>query len=379
MFLFTPSAMRGLFPKIGFFRPQRLFPVLRFVAAFLLTAGLATAQSSSSLPSAPSPASNGDKGGSPTILPKSPDLNLAEAESLMEKGQLNDAEIIVRQRLKIAPDSASAHFLLGYILYREIQAQAKRIDPNPNAVYAAPRKSLVELSERNAKESLAEYTAGARSRRPSAFDLKIVAMDYILLGDFIDADKWLTRSLESNPGDPDGWYQLGRTKYNENRFTEAIDAFKKCLAIDASNVKAEENLGLSYAGLGDDANAIRAYQTAIDWQASSVTKDVEAYLALGTLLLDQNRPKDAIPVLIQATEIAASVSQGHELLGKAYLQIQELVKAQAELQQAVNLSPDTARLHYILGQVYRKEGLTAKAKAEFDRCAALQGARASAP
>ena len=364
------------FLKGGSFRPHRLFPALH-AAAFLLTAGLATAQSSFSLPSAPQPASNnGETVSRPTIFS---DLKLAKAESLTKKEQLDEAEIVVREDLKIAPDSAAAHFLLGYILYKQIQTQAKRIDPNPNAVYAAPKKSLIQLSEKNAKESLAEFTAGARYRRPSAFDLKIVAMDYILLGDFIDADKWLTRSLQSNTTDSDGWYQLGRTKYNENRFTEAIDAFKKCLALDATNIKAEENLGLAYAGLGDDSNAMKAYQTAIDWQANSVTKDVEPHLALGTLLLDQNRPKDAISALMQATQIAPSVSQGHELLGKAYLQIQELLKAQTELQEAVNLSPDTARLHYILGQIYRKEGLTAKAKSEFDRCAALQGTGASDP
>jgi len=367
--------------KVASFARGGSFP--RFVllaAAFLLTAGRATSQSPFSLPSAPPPASNnGETVSRPTDLSKSPDLKLAKAESLMEKGQLNDAEIIVRQDLKIAPDSAAAHFLLGYILYREIQAQAKHIDPNPNAIYAAPQKSLIEMSDKNAKESLAEFTAGARYRTPGAFDLKIVAIDYILLGDFIDADKWLTRSLQLNPTDSDGWYQLGRTKYNENRFTEAIEAFKKCLALDATNVKAEENLGLSYAGLGDDLDAAKAYQTAIDWQTTSVTKDAETYLAFGTLLLDQNRPKDAIPLLIQATEIAPSVFQGHELLGKAYLQTQELLKAQTELEEAVNLSPDTARLHYILGQVYRKEGLMAKAKAEFDRCAALQGARPSEP
>jgi tetratricopeptide (TPR) repeat protein len=361
----TSFARSGSFPRF-----------VLVAAAFLLTAGRATAQSSSSLPSA---SNNGETVSRPTDLSKSPDQKLSKAESLMEKGQLNDAEIIVRQDLKIVPDSAAAHFLLGYILYREIQARAKQIDPNPNAIYATPQKSLLELREKNAKESLAEFTAGARYRTPSAFDLKIVAIDYILLGDFIDADKWLTRSLQLNPTDSDGWYQLGRTKYNENRFTEAIEAFKKCLALDATNVKAEENLGLSYAGLGDDLDAAKAYQTAIDWQTTSVTKDAETYLAFGTLKLDQNRPKDAIPLLIQATEIAPSVFQGHELLGKAYLQTQELLKAQTALEEAVNLSPDTARLHYILGQVYRKEGLMAKAKTEFDRCAALQGARPSDP
>ena len=381
MFLFRQTSTDGLFAQLAFIFRQRFSRALCCTGAvFLLIAAGATAQSPSSPRSAYCQASNDNKTVShATALLKSPEVKLSEAESLMQKGKLNEAEAAVRQALQIAPDSASAHFLLGYILYRKIQTQAKRIDPNPDAVYAVPRKSLIELRGKNARESLAEFTAGARYRTPSAFDLKIVAMDYVLLGDFIDADKWLSRSLQWNPTDSDGWYELGRTKYNENRFTEAIDAFKKCLTFDTTNVKAEENLGLSYAGRGDVPEAIKAYQTAIDWQASSVAKDAEAYLALGTLLLDQNRPEDAIPILTQATQIAPSVSQGHELLGKAYLHTQDLLKAQTELEEAVKLSPDTARLHYILGQVYRKEGLTAKAKVEFDRCAALQGTRSSDP
>jgi len=372
VFLFRQIPMHGLFPP-GL-SLKRLFLALCFNAAvFLLTAGGATAQSSPSLSSAQSQVSdNAKRVSQPTALSTSAELKLGAAESLIEKGELNEAEEVVRQDLKIAPNSGAAHFLLGYILYKKIQTEAKRIDPNPNAIYAAPGKSLIELREKNAKASLAEFTVGARFRTPSSFDLKVVSMDYILLGDFIDADKWLTRSLQENPTDSDGWYELGRTKYNENRFSEAIDAFKKCLAIDATNVKAEENLGLSYAGLGDDPAAIKAYQTAIDWQASSLAKDVEAYFGLGNLLLDESRPEDAIPVLIQATQIAPSVSQGHELLGKAYLQTQNLPKAQSELEEAVNISPDTGRLHCILGQIYRKEGLATKAKAEFDHCAALQ-------
>ena len=370
--------MYGTFPVTRFGR-LLLFCVLCFIpTVFLLTAERAIAQSPpSSVPSEDS--KNGKPASLPTELSKSLDLNFAKAESLIEKGQLDEAEAAIRQDLKTAPGSGTAHFLLGYILYKEIQTQAKRTDPNPNAIYSTPTKSLVELSEKKAKESLAEFTAGARYRTPSAFDLKIVAMDYILLGDSIDADKWMTRSLEWNPTDSDGWYQLGRTKYNENRFAEAIEAFKKCLAIDTTNIRAEENLGLSYAGLSNEAEAIKAYETAIDWLASSATKEPGPYLDLGTLLLDQNRPDDAIPVLIQATQVAPAVVQGHELLGKAYLQKEDLLKAQKELEEAVSLSPDTARLHYILGQVYRKEGLTAKAKVEFDRCTALQGTHSSDP
>lgn len=353
--------------------PQCFAPSVILAALLLLLApGLAMAQ----IDKGAAAQTAGSAGEGHAHATASPESKIAQAELLVQKGLLNDAEIAVREDLKDNPNSGSAHFLLGFILFREIQAQAERADPNPNAVYAAPGKSLVAVKEKNARASLAEYTSGARYQQPSAFDLKIVALDYVLLGDFVDADKWLTRSLEWNPGDAQGWYELGRTKYNENRFTEAVDAFQKCLARDPKNIKAEENLGLTYAGLGRDSEAIASYQTAIEWQPKGST-DPEAYVDLGRLLVDRNEPAQAIPRLLRATEIAPSVSEAHELLGKAYAQLNELPKAQVELEKAVNLAPQVARLHYILGQIYRKEGQTEKAKAEFDRCAALQGTRSS--
>ncbi|HEV2400821.1 MAG TPA: tetratricopeptide repeat protein [Candidatus Sulfotelmatobacter sp.] len=230
----------------------------------------------------------------------------------------------------------------------------------------------MKFRDANAKASLAEFTAGARYRRPSAFDLKIVALDYVLLGDYVDADKWLTRSLQWNPKDPEGWYYLGRAKYNENRFAEAVTAFQQCLKLDRKNAKAEDNLGLSYAGLGRNEDAIAAYETAIAWQSESPTKDPEPFIDLGSLYLDLNRPERAIPFLLQSVRISSQVPRAHEQLGRAYLLVNQLPQAQAELEAAVKLSPQTARLHYILGQIYRKEGQTAKAKVEFDRCIALQ-------
>src|SRR5690349_19044114 len=116
--------MHGLLPP-GLSLPQRMVSTLCFTGAvFLLTGGLATAQSPPSLTSTQSQTANNGKDVSRgTASSKSLDLKFAEAESLMEKGQLIEAEAAVRQDLKVNPDSASAHFLLGYILYREIQTQ----------------------------------------------------------------------------------------------------------------------------------------------------------------------------------------------------------------------------------------------------------------
>jgi Flp pilus assembly protein TadD len=298
---------------------------------------------------------------------------LAEARSLLQQGRANEADRAVRQFLAAHPESAEGHFLLGHVLFREIQADALAAAQLEGPRDFHSNSTDGKLIPEKARESLAEFTVGAKYHDPSAADLKVVALDYVLLGDLMDADKWLTKVLEWTPDDADGWYLLGRTKYNENRFAEAVSAFAQCLKLDPRNVKAEDNLGLSYAGLGRSEEAMAAYQQAMAWQAEAPLKNPGPHIDLATLLLDQNRPGEAISYLLEAVEIAPRVSRAHELLGKAYAHLEQFPKAQMELEKAIELSPQNSNLHCMIAPVYRKQGLAEKAKAEFDRCAAMTG------
>lgn len=277
------------------------------------------------------------------------DAALQQAEALLRRGDSKTAEQMTRQYLREHSNSADAHFLLGLILFRE----------------------------QRATDSLAEYTTGAKERPPSAYDLKIVALDYGMLKDFLDADKWLTKSLGWNPNDSEGWYYLGRIKYNSNRFDEAIAAFQKCLVLDPGNVKAEDNLGLSYEGQGNAEAALEAYRKAIEWQARVSAKNPGPWINAGSLLVEKDRPAEAIPMLVAAIEIAPDEFKAHQQLGKAYERLEQLPQAQLELERAVALSPENAPLHFVLGQIYRRQGLNDKANVEFKRCAALNGSHST--
>jgi Flp pilus assembly protein TadD len=321
----------------------------------------------------------------PPQSPEQAEVLLVDAKALFQHAKFDEADRAVRQYLKDHPDSADGHFLLGHILFREIQAQAKVLESQfpsqtlgPMASGRAMGATLSEVSipkaaQEMAKASLAEFTAGATFHDPSAADLKVVALDYVLLADYPDADKWLTKMLEWAPNDSEGWYYLGRTKYNENRFAEAIGAFQQCLKLDPQNVKAEDNLGLALAGLGRNEEATAAYQQAIAWQAPSLDENPGPYIDLGSLLIDENRSQDAIANLLRAIEIAPRESRAHELLGKAYTRVEDFPKAQAELEKAIELSPEAPNLHCMLAPVYRKQGFAEKAKTEYGRCAALTG------
>jgi Flp pilus assembly protein TadD len=273
---------------------------------------------------------------------------LAQARSLLNAGKAKESETILRNYLLENPSSADAHFLLGYALFRDQQA----------------------------KESLAEFTAGARFRQPRADELKIVAADYVMLSDFSDADKWFTQVVSQTPDDADAWYLLGRTQYNENEFAAAISSFDRVLVLHPRHVEAENNIGLAWKELNDTGKAKTAFLAAIEWQGNSPA-DAQPFLNLGTLLADSNQVAESLPYLTTSAELSPQNPTIHEQLGKAYFAANKLPEAQAEMERAIALSPDTAVLHYKLAQILRKEGMQERARQEFAIVEKLSGTHSS--
>lgn len=281
--------------------------------------------------------------------PAASDPGLQASLALIQNRDYAAASQKIHAYLQSHPDSAEGHFLLGYVLYRQ----------------------------QKPRESLAEYTQGARLRKPEANDLAAVAMDYILLRDYQDADKWLTQATEWRPREELYWYYLGRTRYAENHFDGAIAAFHQCLALNPRDLRAEYNLGLAYAGLGRNQEAMAAYHTAIGWQQSATHPDPQPYLDLGILLLDQSQPRAARQWLERAATLAPDNPRAREELGKTYELLHNYSAAGREMEAAVHLAPDVASLHFELGRIDQRLGRVVKAKEEFARCAALNASHST--
>lgn len=279
---------------------------------------------------------------------QSPPEALAEPRALLAEGKLASAEAALHGYLKEHPGSAEAHFLLGYVLFRE----------------------------QRPAESLAEFTAGARVRRPKADELKTVASDYILLQDYADADRWFTEVTVESPGDADAWYLLGRTKYNKNEFVDAVSSFERALTLRPRYIEAENNLGLSWKELNNPEKAKAAFQAAIDWQGDAPA-DPQPFLNLGTLLADGSDFDKSIPYLAKAAALSPENPRIHEELGQVYEAKKNLPQAQAELEKAVALAPAISGLHFRLGQIYRHEGLRDRAQHEFELCEKLNSTHSS--
>jgi tetratricopeptide (TPR) repeat protein len=283
-----------------------------------------------------------------TALSQTPADPIAEARSLLDAGKIQEPEVILRSYLAQNPSAADAHFLLGYALFRD----------------------------QKSRESLAECTAGAKFRRPRADELKIVAGDYVMMDDYSDADKWFSQVVAETPNDADAWYLLGRTKYNESEFAAAIASFEHALTLRPRFVEAENNIGLSREELNDHDEARTAFQMAIQWQGDAPI-DAQPFLNLGTLLVDDHKDDEAFQFLRKAIALSPGNPSAHEELGKAYLAMNRLPDARAELEKAIALAPEVSSLHYKLAQILRKEGSIDRAQQEFALCEKLNGAHSS--
>ena len=273
---------------------------------------------------------------------------LTEVQSLLDAGKFHEAEGALRTYLADNDLSATAHAMLAYTLLRE----------NKPA------------------DSLKEYTRAASMEKPSATTLQRVGQDYVLLGDWADADKWTLRAVQMNPSDGDAWYSLGRIRYSEQRFSDALSCFQQVLKLSPKNVKAENNLGLAYEAMNQVDAAMGAYRQAIEWQNQGPRDQLseEPLLNLGVVLLHRNELTEAEGLLTKAAVLAPKDPRIHEQLGHLYMQKADYGPAEHELQQACQLDPKNSSLHFLLGQAYRHLGKLQEAKAEFAASAQLSNA-----
>lgn len=277
---------------------------------------------------------------------------------------LNDfpaADRTLRALLALEPEDAVALYLLAYALQRENE----------------PRQSLQM------------FTRAAALETPTANDLKLVGLDYVLLSDYPDALHWLGRSVAMDPRDTEAWYDLGRAQMHEGQFSSAEASFRRTLAIEPAHVKALDNLGVTLEAQNRLEEALKAYLAAISAQdkaeagkpgvSGAPRLSEQPLLNYGALLNTRNSFAEAAGVLTRATQIAPANPHCWEEFARAEIGLSRRAEARDAMQRAVALDAKNPRLHYQLGRIYRSLGLVDQAKAEFARSSALYGGESSTP
>jgi tetratricopeptide (TPR) repeat protein len=242
---------------------------------------------------------------------------------------------------------------------------------NPRSADAAYLLAFIAFREDKPAESLRLFSDAAKLNPPTANDLTIAALDYVLLNQCSDAAHYLELALKMNPDDVEARYHLGRVRYQQNQFDLAIAAFQEVIKRDPRSVKALDNLGLTLEAKNQVEAATAAYKRAIEFDEAAASHSDQPYLNLGTLLSKSNRIDEAIPLLSRAAEIAPGEFKVHYQLAKAYFDSSQWEPARQQAEAAVKLSPKDSSCHYLLGRVYQRLGRKELANQEFRATAEL--------
>jgi Flp pilus assembly protein TadD len=220
--------------------------------------------------------------------PGKSDALLLEGKALANVGHFPDADAALRAYTVRHPESADGFFMLGFVLHRE----GKPAD------------------------SLRVYTQGAALSTPTAEDLRIVGLDYVLLNDFPDAIVWLKKATEFDPKNERAWYSLGRCYYSQSRFEEAGNALARALELNPKDLRVVTNLALVQEMQNRNEDADRAYRESIVLADADPHTDEWPYLNYASFLLEHDRAPEALPLLRRAVAIAPRCADCHAKLGE---------------------------------------------------------------
>jgi tetratricopeptide (TPR) repeat protein len=274
---------------------------------------------------------------------------LYRAKALVNLGNFDEAAAALASYRATNPQSDDAAYLLAYVRFREDKP----------------------------KESLELFTEAARLHDPTPDDLKVVALDYVLLGDYEAAARYLEQSLARDPTNTEARYHLGRVRYQQNRFDLAITAFQEVLRRDPENLKAQNNLGLSLEAKNEVDAAIEAYRKAVTIDEKLPQPSEQPYLNLGALLAKSGHADTALPLLTRAVAIAPASGKVRYQLAKSYFDLNRFEDARREAEKAVGLEPAESSNHYLLGRIYQRSGKAEFAKEQFSITERLIQAKSS--
>jgi tetratricopeptide (TPR) repeat protein len=249
---------------------------------------------------------------------------------------------------------------LAILLYRE----AVRVAPHfPGAHYNLGR---LLLKQGDMASGLAEVQEALRLYPDFAEAHEVLGLAYTEQGQLELAVTHLQQALALHPDLATARNHLGRIYQAQGRSNDAITVFRDLVTRHPDLAAARHNLAVAYARQGSHAEAIEQFREAMRLQPTLY----EAHLDLAALLLELQRPHDAIAVLHSLLaalagdkEAGEQVTRGetHYRLGIAYLMSGQMEAGTGELQAVLAEQPGHASAHAQLAGVYYRTRQFARA------------------
>ena len=174
------------------------------------------------------------------------------------------------------------------------------------------------------------------------------------------------RAIEIEPKYYRNYQALGAFFYHRGNYTEAVRQFEEMVALAANEPAAHFALGNAYVTAGRSAEAERELRLSLQ-----LNETPNALVALGVVLMDEGRPKDAIPFFSRALEKFPEQYLWRMDLGMAYELANRQSDAHREFRRSLELAqvempkdPRNGQVRSRLAYLWAKLGQRREAESE---------------
>jgi tetratricopeptide (TPR) repeat protein len=165
-----------------------------------------------------------------------------------------------------------------------------------------------------------------------------------------EAIRLLKGFLKKQPDSAVSWYYLGRVHQKLDKKEDAIRSYRKAADLRPGFAQAGLALGWTLEDSNRSAEALAAYQRLYD-----DAQDTTAANRIATLLLKQEKYREALPYLEVVEAADADDMNVRVKLGLVYMELKRLDRAESIFKTILARTPDADRVRYYLASVYEEQ------------------------
>lgn len=201
---------------------------------------------------------------------------LEKAYKHFKQGNLNEAEMLYRQVLKVHPEEYIALHMLGLVAHRtgnndeavELMEKALSLEPDKWEIYNNLAAAYIGLGN---NEKAIEYLENLKAKDPKNIHAyNNLGLTYQSLRKFKEAELNLTKGIKLHPKEAHLYFNLGNIYADQLELDKAIEQFRKCLETNKDFTPALWNLSSSLLLNGQWEEGWKAYEAR--WEQFEVFK-----------------------------------------------------------------------------------------------------------
>ncbi|MBF0230554.1 MAG: tetratricopeptide repeat protein [Desulfamplus sp.] len=169
-------------------------------------------------------------------------------------------------------------------------------------------------------------------------------------GDYDRGIDLMHKALELNNASPTYNNNMGNMLFEQKRFSEAAQFFKKTIQYKPDFAEAHFNLGLALVRDGEDEKALPHFEKTIQLRPDIF----DAYTNIGNIYMAMKKAKEAVDIYKKALALKSNDMVISVNLALALQEVDKLDEAEKILSDALIYSPDNPELLFNIGNVYQK-------------------------